>query len=55
MDSLDLASIAEEKVNLMSVDELETMVVSVMKKELNTIVSLGALIGFLLGLLNIFI
>lgn len=55
VDSLDLSSIAEEKVNQMSVDELEDMVLSVMKKELNTIVRLGALIGFLLGILNIFI
>lgn len=55
VDSLDLASIAEEKINLMTIDELEDMVISVMKKELNTIVNLGALIGFLLGLLNIFI
>ncbi|MCI7350886.1 MAG: hypothetical protein MSH60_09065 [Ruminococcus sp.] len=28
---------------------------SVMKKEFNTIINLGALIGFVLGLLNIFI
>ena len=31
------------------------MVLSVMKKELNTIVNLGALIGFVIGILNIFI
>lgn len=54
-DNLDLASIAEEKVNLMTVDELEDMVLTVMKKELNTIVRLGGLIGFILGLLNIFV
>ena len=54
-DNLDLASIAEEKVNLMTVDELEDMVLAVMKKELNTIVRLGGLIGFILGLLNIFV
>jgi len=35
--------------------ELENMVLSVMKKELNTIVNLGALIGFVIGILNIFI
>ena len=55
MDQLDLASIAEEKINDMSVDELESMVLTVMKKELNTIVNLGALIGFLLGLFNLLI
>lgn len=51
---LDLGSIVENKINAMSADELEALVMSVMKKELNTIVNLGALIGFVLGLLNIF-
>ena len=32
-----------------------TWMLSVMKKELNTIVNLGALIGFVIGILNIFI
>ena len=39
----------------MCADELEKLVMSVMKKELNTIVNLGALIGLVLGVLNIFI
>ena len=55
MSLLDLSGIVEEKINAMSADELEALVMSVMKKELNTIVNLGALIGFILGLLNIFI
>ena len=55
MQRLDLSGIVESKINAMSADELETLVMSVMKKELNTIVNLGALIGFVLGLLNIFI
>ena len=55
MDHLDLAAIAEEKINDMSIDELEDMVLAVMKKELNMIVNLGALIGFLLGLFNLLI
>ena len=55
MSWLDLGSIVEEKINAMSADELEALVMSVMKKEFNTIVNLGALIGFVLGLLNIFI
>lgn len=55
MSLLDLGGIVEDKINAMSADELEALVMSVMKKELNTIVNLGALIGFILGLLNIFI
>ena len=35
--------------------ELEKMVLTVMKKELDTIVNLGALVGGVLGVLNIFI
>lgn len=54
MNCIELSAIAEEKINGMSADELEELVMSVMKKELNTIVNLGGLIGFVLGLLNIF-
>ena len=48
----NIAKIIEDKITDMSVEELEKMVLSVMKKELNTIVSLGALVGGLLGILN---
>lgn len=50
---IDIAGMIESKINAMSSEELEVLVLSVMKKELNTIVNLGALIGFMLGLLNI--
>lgn len=53
MNWLDLGSIVENKINDMSADELEDLVMSVMKNELNMIVNLGALIGFILGMLNI--
>ncbi len=55
LKKIDLASLIEEKINAMDVMELENMVLSVMKKELNTIVNLGALIGLVIGVLNIFI
>ncbi len=55
MESLNLQGIVEAKINEMSVEELEQLVLTVMKKELNTIVNLGALIGFILGLLNIWL
>ena len=54
-DTLDIQSMVEEKINAMSVDAVEDLVFTVMKKELNTIVNLGALIGMLLGILNIFL
>ena len=38
----------------MDVRELEQLIMSVMKHELAVIVNLGALIGFVLGLFNLF-
>lgn len=52
---IDVASIVENKINSMSVDELEKGVLQVMKTELDMIVRLGALIGFVIGSINIFI
>jgi len=47
-----IAAIVEEKVNAMDAAELETLVLTAMKKELNAVIRLGAVIGFILGLLN---
>ena len=55
LEDFDIAGTVSKKVDEMDVLELETLVLSVMKKELDGIVNLGALIGFLLGLLNILI
>ena len=43
----------EEKVNQMDVLEVENILMSIMKKELHTVINLGALIGFVIGLLNL--
>lgn len=48
-------AVIEQKIRDMDVCELEDLVMSVMKHELGMIVNLGALIGFILGLINIFI
>ncbi|BBF41660.1 hypothetical protein lbkm_0340 [Lachnospiraceae bacterium KM106-2] len=53
LNKLDIAAIVEKKIDDMDVLELEALVLSVMKKELNAIVNLGALIGFILGLINL--
>lgn len=50
MSHIDIAALIEDKINSMPIDELERLIMSVMKKELNTIISLGALIGIILGL-----
>lgn len=52
---IDVASVVENKINSMSVEELEKGVLTVMKTELNLIVSLGALIGLVIGSINIFV
>lgn len=55
MKQLQIEAVIEEKINQMSVEELEKLVLTIMKKELDTIVNLGALVGGILGILNIFI
>lgn len=52
---IDIAAIVEEKIDAMDVMEIEKLTLSVMKHELDEIVNLGALIGFIIGILNIFI
>lgn len=52
-DMLDISSAVEKKVAAMSVQEIEDLCMKVMKTELDTIINLGALIGFILGLFNL--
>ena len=47
-----IAEIVEEKVCAMHPRDLEALLLSVMKKELNAVINLGAVIGFLMGLFN---
>lgn len=55
LEKIDVAAIVEEKIRDMDVAKLEALILSVMKKELNAIVNLGALIGLVIGLLNLLI
>ena len=52
LKNIDISAMIEDKINEMKTEELEKVVLAVMKKELDTIVNLGALIGFILGSLN---
>ncbi|MBE6041131.1 MAG: DUF445 family protein [Clostridiales bacterium] len=52
---IDVASVVESKINSMSAEDLEKGVMAVMKNELSMIVNLGALIGLVIGSINIFI
>lgn len=53
LQQLNLAGLVEDKINAMDVKEVENLVLTVMQKELGTIVNLGALIGLILGLINV--
>ena len=54
LDAIDISSIVENKILEMDLLDLEKLILSVMKNELKALVNLGALIGFILGLINIF-
>lgn len=51
---IDIPGIVEGKINKMDVGELEELVMQVMKNELQTVINLGALIGAVIGIINIF-
>lgn len=51
---IDIQGIVESKINKMDVSELEELVMQVMKNELQTVINLGALIGAVIGIINIF-
>lgn len=55
LKSVDIRRIVKDRTNEMDVDETERLILKIMKKELNSIVRLGALLGFLIGCLNCFI
>lgn len=55
IDKINIAGLVEQKINDMDVLEVEKLTLSVMKKELDAVVNLGALIGFVLGIINVFI
>lgn len=54
-ENLDISAVVEEKINAMDVKELEALCMKVMKKEFGAIVYLGGILGFLMGILNIFL
>ena len=53
LNHINIADMVEEKINAMDIEEMEKLLLQLMKKELNAIVYLGALIGFVLGMLGL--
>lgn len=54
LKNVNISMMIEEKINEMKTEDLEKMVLAVMKNELDMIVNLGALVGAVLGILNMF-
>lgn len=55
LESIDLSKIVRERINEMDVNETEKLIFQVMDKELKAIVWLGALLGIIMGSVNILI
>lgn len=53
LNIIDVSKIVKEKINAMDVLELENLLLLIMKKELNALVNLGAIIGLILGMINL--
>ena len=53
LNAIDISKVVEDKINSMNMLELEKMILEIMNKELKALVNLGAIIGFVLGLLNL--
>ncbi|WP_307768697.1 DUF445 family protein [uncultured Bacteroides sp.] len=53
LESIDISKIVRERINEMDVNETEKLIFQVMNKELKAIVWLGALLGFLMGCINL--
>lgn len=51
-EQVDVRSIVEDKINALSLDEVEGLVLTVASKELKQIELLGALLGFVIGVLQ---
>ncbi|MGI6511249.1 MAG: DUF445 domain-containing protein [Catenisphaera adipataccumulans] len=55
LETFHVSGMVEEKINAMSVKQVEDLVLMAMNKELTLIIRLGALIGFVLGCINLIV
>lgn len=53
LDTINISKIVESRINEMDVKETEKLILEVMNKELKAIVWLGALLGFVMGCVNL--
>lgn len=55
LESVDISKIVRDRINEMDIEETEKLILQVMEKELKAIVWLGALLGMVMGSINIII
>ncbi len=55
LDNINMPKIVENKINEMDIAEVEEMLMDIIRKELRTIVLLGAVLGFVMGFITAFI
>ena len=55
LKEINIAKVVEEKIDSFDVMQLEDMIFGIMSKELKAIVYLGAVLGFIMGWLNVLI
>ena len=55
LEEINVRGIVTDRIEGMEMAELEALAMSVMKKELQSVINLGALIGAIIGIVNIFI
>ncbi len=53
LEAINIERIVVEKINSLDAAQLETMIFDIMKRELKAIVYLGALLGFIMGFVNL--
>ena len=53
LKTMNISKIISDKIEAMDILEVEKIILDIMKKELNALVNLGTVIGFILGLLNL--
>lgn len=53
LTAVRFSDIVEDRINAMDVAQVEELVLVIMKKELGAVINIGALIGFILGLVNV--
>lgn len=53
LNAVDISGIIENRINEMDIEESERLILDVMKHELRALVMLGALLGFIMGCINL--